>query len=61
MSSNKKIFYYLFRDFIGLNEIEALMRDFFIEDIECNGINTPIYIIHRIYRNIKTNIQFNNK
>lgn len=55
----KKIFYFLFRDFIGFNEIEALMKDYFIEDIECNGINTPIYIIHRIYRNMKTNIVFN--
>tara|TARA_Y100000310_G_C20607180_1_gene776140 strand:- start:420 stop:1550 length:1131 start_codon:yes stop_codon:yes gene_type:complete len=34
------------------------MKDFFIEDIECNGINTPIYIIHRLYRNMKTNIVF---
>jgi len=56
--SYKKIFYYLFRDFAGLNEIEPLMRDFFIEDIECNGVNTPIYIVHRVYRNIKTNIRF---
>ncbi len=52
----KKIFYYLFRDFIGLNEIEALTKDYFIEDIECNGVDSPVYIIHRIYRNIKTNI-----
>jgi flagellar protein FlaI len=52
----KKIFYFLFRDFIGLNEIEPLMKDYFIEDIECNGINTPLFIIHRVYRNIKTNI-----
>jgi type IV secretory pathway ATPase VirB11/archaellum biosynthesis ATPase/intein/homing endonuclease len=57
--SYKKIFYYLFRDFAGLNEIEPLMRDFFIEDIECNGANTPLYIVHRVYRNIKTNIQLN--
>jgi flagellar protein FlaI len=56
--SYKKIFYYLFRDFIGLNEIEPLMKDYFIEDIECNGINTPMYIIHRLYRNMKTNIVF---
>ena len=54
----KKIFYYLFRNFIGLNEIEALTRDYFIEDIECNGVNTPVYIVHRIYRNLKTNIVF---
>ncbi|MDD5193487.1 MAG: ATPase, T2SS/T4P/T4SS family [Candidatus Nanoarchaeia archaeon] len=56
--SYKKIFYYLFRDFIGLNEIEPLIRDYFIEDIDCNGADAPIYIIHRIYRNIKTNIKY---
>jgi flagellar protein FlaI len=54
----KKVFYYLYRNFIGLNEIEPLLSDYFIEDIECNGINTPIYIVHRIYRNLKTNITF---
>lgn len=59
-NSYKKIFYYLFRDFIGLNEIEPLTRDYFIEDIECNGIDTPVYIIHRIYRSIKTNIVYKN-
>lgn len=53
-----KIFYYLFRDFIGLNEIDPLLRDYFIEDIECNGIETPIYIIHRVYRNLRTNVKF---
>jgi len=58
--SYKKIFYYLFRDFIGLNEIEPLIRDYFIEDIECNGVNSPVYIVHRIYRNIKTNIVLKN-
>jgi len=56
--SYKKIFYYLFRDFVGLNKIEPLMRDYFIEDIECNGVNTPIYIVHRLYRNIKTKIVY---
>lgn len=56
--SYKKIFYYLFRDFVGMNEIEPLIKDYFIEDIECNGLNTPIYIVHRIYRNMKTNIKY---
>jgi len=54
--SYKKMFYYFFRDFMGLNEIEPLTRDYFIEDIECNGTNTPIYIVHRLYRNLRTNI-----
>jgi len=54
----KKIFYYLFRDFIGFNEIDPLLRDYFIEDIECNGVDTPVYIIHRIYRNMRTNLKY---
>ncbi|MEK6856306.1 MAG: type II/IV secretion system ATPase subunit [Nanoarchaeota archaeon] len=56
--SYDKMFYYLFRDFIGLQEIEPLLRDYYIEDIECNGINSPIYIIHRVYRNMRTNVVF---
>jgi len=56
--SYKKIFYYLFRDFIGLNEIDPLLRDYFIEDIECNGANTPIFLVHRVFRNLRTNIVY---
>ncbi|MEM3405761.1 MAG: type II/IV secretion system ATPase subunit [Candidatus Pacearchaeota archaeon] len=56
--SYNKIFYYLYRNFIGFNEIEPLLNDYFIEDIECNGVNTPIYIVHRLYRNLRTNIIF---
>jgi len=56
--SYKKIYYYLCRDFIGLNEVEPILKDFFVEDIECNGIDTPIYIVHRYYRNIRTNVEF---
>jgi len=56
--SYKKIYYYLCRDFIGINEIEPILRDYFVEDIECNGINSPVYVIHRLYRSIKTNIIF---
>ena len=56
--SYKKIFYYLYRNFVGLNEAEPLLRDYFIEDIECNGVNTPIYIVHRVYRNLRTNVIF---
>jgi len=57
--SYHKIFYYLYRDFIGLNQIEALIHDYFIEDIECNGIGEPIYIVHRVFRNLRTNVVFN--
>ena len=56
--SYHKIFYYLFRDFIGLNEVDPLIRDYFIEDIEVNGVDTPVYIIHRVYRNLRTNLNY---
>ncbi len=54
----QKIYYYICRDFIGVNEVEPLLRDYFVEDIECNGANTPVYIVHRTYRNMKTNLVF---
>jgi len=53
-----KIYYYLVRDFIGFNEIDPLLKDYFVEDIECNGVNDYLYIVHRLYRNIRTNIKF---
>jgi flagellar protein FlaI len=53
-----KIMYYVYRDFVGLNKIEALMQDYHIEDIECNGSGYPLYVVHRKYRNLKTNITF---
>ncbi len=34
------------------------MRDPNIEDISCNGVNIPIYIWHRKYESIPTNITF---
>jgi len=53
-----KLMYYIYRDFVGLNEIEPLLWDYFIEDIECNGTNSPLYIVHRKYRNLRTNITY---
>ncbi len=51
-----KFMYYIYRNFIGLDLIEPIMRDYFIEDIECNGVNTPLYVVHRAYRNMRTNL-----
>ncbi len=53
-----KMMYYLYRDFVGLNEIEPLLNDYYIEDLECNGIKTPLFIVHRKYGHIKTNVIF---
>lgn len=56
--SYKKIYYYLVRDFLGFNEIDPLLKDYFVEDIECNGAGTPVYLVHRVFRNLKTSLVF---
>lgn len=53
-----KIKYYAVRDFVHLGKIEALMRDHMIEEISCDGSNIPLYIWHREYESIPTNIMF---
>ncbi len=53
-----KILYYLYRDFLGLERIEPLMHDPDIEDISCDGANIPIYVFHRKYGSLRTNIIF---
>jgi len=56
--SYKKVYYYLIRDFVGFNETEPLLRDYFVEDIECNGVDGHVYVIHRVFRNLKTTLIF---
>ncbi len=53
-----KILYYIMRDYIRYDRIDVLMRDPNIEDISCNGTEIPIFLYHRKYHNIKTNISF---
>ncbi len=53
-----KLSYYIVRDFIGYGKIDPLMKDPMIEDISTDGVNIPIYIWHRLYESLPTNIQF---
>jgi flagellar protein FlaI len=53
-----KIKYYATRDMIGLGSLEPLILDPNIEDISVNGINKPVYIWHRKYENLPTNLIF---
>jgi flagellar protein FlaI len=53
-----KIMYYIYRNFVGFNEIEPLLNDPNIEDISCDGVGLPVYIIHRKYGSLRTNIIF---
>ncbi|HEC57581.1 MAG TPA: secretion system protein E [Candidatus Syntrophoarchaeum butanivorans] len=57
-SSYERILYYLERNFLGYERIDALMDDPWIEDISCDGVNLPIYLYHRKHQNIRTNVSF---
>lgn len=52
------LLYYLERDMIGYGPLNALMEDPNIEDISCDGINVPVYVWHRDYESIPTNVMF---
>jgi archaeal flagellar protein FlaI len=57
-ASLEKVKHYLKRDIDGFGVIDALMHDVNIEDISCSGPEMPIYIWHRNYDSIPTNIEF---
>ncbi|MFP4151101.1 MAG: type II/IV secretion system ATPase subunit [Candidatus Aenigmatarchaeota archaeon] len=57
-SEFSKIMYYIYRNFIGLNKIEPLMHDPYIEDIGCDGTGTPVYVIHKKFGSMKTSLVY---
>ncbi|PKK85650.1 MAG: secretion system protein E [Thermoplasmata archaeon HGW-Thermoplasmata-1] len=54
----KKILYYLKRDFLGYGPIDVFMKDGLLEDISCNGNGVPIYVFHKNYEGMRTNVVF---
>lgn len=52
------IFYYLERNLQGYGSIDPLMHDRFIEDISCNGSDSPVFIYHNEFGSIPTSIRF---
>lgn len=56
--SLRKILYYLEREIVGYGKLDPLMHDPYVEDISCSGINKNIFLWHRRYENIRTNVFF---
>jgi flagellar protein FlaI len=55
----RRILYYLVRDFIRFNRIDAIKRDVNVEDISCDGYNTPVFVYHSDFgEQIVTNVDF---
>jgi len=56
--SEQRIYYYLRRDFIGYGVIDVMMTDPNVEDVSCDGVNIPLFIFHRKYGSIRSNLRF---
>jgi flagellar protein FlaI len=55
-----RILYHLERDFIGYGIVDVPMTDTEVEDISCDGVGIPLYIYHRKYGSIRSNLKFQN-
>jgi flagellar protein FlaI len=50
--------YFITRDFLGFGKIDGIMRDDNIEDVSCDGTNSPVFVWHRKYESIPSNVKF---
>src|SRR6266550_2379116 len=56
--SKERIMYFVFRDFIRYGPIDVVMTDVQVEDVSCDGVQVPLYIYHRKYGSIPSNLKF---
>lgn len=52
------LFYYLQRDLVGLGRSDGILRDPFLEDVGCNGPDVPVFVFHRVYGSLRTNVAY---
>ncbi len=56
--SEKRLIYYILRDYVRYGPLDILMSDESVEDISCDGIDIPIFIYHAKYESIRTTVRF---
>ena len=57
-SNRAKIHYYIERDLIGYGKIDTMMRDPNIEDVSCDGPGVEIFVYHRRFESLRTNVMW---
>ncbi|MCS7145263.1 MAG: type II/IV secretion system ATPase subunit [Nitrososphaerota archaeon] len=57
----EKFLYYIDRDLMGFGPLNVIMEDFKVEDISCDGLNIPIYVWHRDFESMPTNVSFTDR
>ncbi len=53
-----KILYFAERDLVGFGVLDAMLRDANIEDISIDGVGKPIFVYHRRFESLATNVVF---
>lgn len=53
-----KILYFAERDLVGFGVLDAMLRDPNIEDISVDGVGKPIFVYHRKFESLGTNVTF---
>jgi flagellar protein FlaI len=53
-----KIYYYITRDMVGFGPLEVIMNDPNVEDVSIDGTDKPLYVWHKKYESLKTNLMF---
>jgi flagellar protein FlaI len=56
--SKERVTYYILRDFLRYGAIDVTMTDVQVEDLSCDGMNVPLYVFHRKYGSIQSNLRF---
>lgn len=53
-----KVYYYITRDMVGFGPLEAIMSDPNVEDVSIDGAGKDVYIWHKKYESLKSNLNF---
>lgn len=57
----EKLRYSVLKKHIGFGKLHVMVLDPEVEDISCNGPGLPVFVYHKKYGSIKTNIYFSNE
>ncbi|MFC5970241.1 type II/IV secretion system ATPase subunit [Halomarina salina] len=52
----EKLLYYLRRDFVGFERIDPIKHDINVEDVSCDGYESPVFVYHADHEQIISNV-----
>jgi flagellar protein FlaI len=54
----ERVLYYIIRDFADYEKLTPIMHDPNIEDISCNSPEVPVFLYHKVHRDVITNLMY---